>query len=69
MQQYLTMQQEIKGKAVSWKTVHGISTGTIIGQITRKKDNEFLGYLVELENGKRSIVHPKSFINASQTTK
>lgn len=55
MQQYLTMQQEIKGKAVSWKTVHGIRSGIIEGQVYRKKDNRPLGYLVGLDNGKKKL--------------
>ena len=52
-----------RGQRVSWKTVHGISSGAIISPIIRKKDNYHLGYLVTLDNGKYSIVHPNSFIH------
>ena len=34
----------------------------------RKKDSTLLGYLVQLDKGKRVIVHPKSIINANQTS-
>ena len=58
-----------RGQRVSWKTVHGISSGTVESPIVRKKDNYHLGYLVKLDNGKYVIVNSKSFINGSQTAK
>lgn len=56
-----------EGRRVSWKAVNGIRSGIIIGRVTRKMGSEFLGYLVELDNKKRVIVHPESIINGSQT--
>lgn len=54
-----------RGQRVSWKTVHGISSGIVESPIVRKKDNYHLGYLVKLDNGKKVIVNSKSFINGS----
>lgn len=51
-----------RGQRVSWKTVHGISSGTVESPIIRKKDNAFLGYVVRLDNKKIVIVHPNSII-------
>ena len=51
-----------RGQRVSWKTVHGISSGTVESPITRKKDNMFLGYVVRLDKGEKVIVHPNSII-------
>lgn len=56
------MERAEKGQRVSWKTVHGISSGVIESPITRKKDKMFLGYVVRLDNGKKVIVHPNSII-------
>ena len=64
-----TMERAEKGQRVSWKTVHGISSGTVESPIIRKKDNAFLGYVVRLDDKKIVIVHPNSFINGSQTKK
>lgn len=50
------------GQRVSWKTVHGISSGIVESPIVREKDNTFLGYVVRLDNGKKVIVHPNSII-------
>lgn len=47
---------------MSWKTVHGISSGIVESPIVRKKDNTFLGYVVRLDNKKIVIVHPNSII-------
>ena len=57
------MERAEKGQRVSWKTVHGISSGIVESPIVRKKDNTFLGYVVRLDNKKRIIVHPNSFIH------
>lgn len=53
-----------RGQRVSWKTVHGISSGTVESPIpiVRNKDNAFLGYVVRLDNGKLVILHPNSII-------
>lgn len=67
MQQTLTMLQEMEGKTVSWKTVHGIKSGVIVAKVTR--DNLPLGYLVKLGNAKYVIVNSKSFIHVYQATK
>ena len=52
-----------RGQRVSWKTVHGISSGIVESPIVRKKDNAFLGYVVRLDDKKIVIVHPNSFIH------
>lgn len=51
-----------KGQRVAWYSVNRVRKGIIIGKFYRKKDNEFLGYLVELPDNKRIVVHPKSII-------
>ena len=56
----------MEGKEVSWRSASGIRSGIIIGRFTRKIDNAFLGYLVQMANGKKVIVHPKSFINEEE---
>ena len=53
-----------EGQVVTWHSVNRVQRGIIIGKLYRKKDNVFLGYLVQMENGKKSIVHPKSIIHA-----
>ena len=51
-------------KVVRWHTANGVCDGIIIAKFYRKKDNALLGYIVQVANGKKMIVHPKSFINA-----
>lgn len=58
------MEREENGGKVSWKTVHGVRNGVILARFYRKKDNALLGYIVQMEDRKKMIVHPKSFINA-----
>lgn len=57
----------MEGKTISWKAANGIREGIIIGKFFRKRDNTFLGYLTQLANGKKVIVHPNSIIHAEAT--
>ena len=54
----------MEGKEVSWNTVNGVRSGIVLAKFYRKKDNALLGYIVQMANGKKVIVHPKSFIHA-----
>lgn len=58
----------MEGKTISWKYANGIMSGEVIGNFYRKIDKEFLGYLVQMANGKRMIVHPKSIIYGNDKT-
>ena len=51
-----------KEQKVAWYSVNRVRWGIIIGKFYRKKDNALLGYLVQLPDNKKVIVHPKSII-------
>ena len=44
-----------EGERITWETVNGPASGVIVGR-------HRLGWFVLLDNGKKSIVHPKSII-------
>ena len=57
----------MEGKEVSWKSISGTRSGVVLAKFYRKKDNALLGYIVQMADGMKMIVHPKSFINTNQT--
>lgn len=51
-----------KGQKVAWYSVNRVRWGIIVDKFYRKKDNALLGYLVQLPDNKKIVVHPKSII-------
>ena len=56
------MMQKIIGKRVRWHSVNRIRMGVVVADFRRKKDNEFLGYLVQMDDGRYVIANPKSIV-------
>ena len=56
-----------EGQKVMWHSVNRVLHGVIKEKFYRKKDGALIGYIVQTEQGRNVIVHPKSIINAQAT--